>query len=98
MLVEVPWMQRFVLYLDHPSYATTIVLTNLLLGAGIGSSVAARIDRRAIKWWSLLVPNLLLVTNFVLFGLFETTLDLSFFARVIISAAVLVPTGFLIEF
>src|SRR5262250_1502190 len=86
MLVEVPWMQRFVLYLGHPSYASTVVLTCLLLGAGIGSSVAARIDPRRIKWWGLLVPGLLLLTNLALFGLFDATLGLSFPVRVFISA------------
>jgi hypothetical protein len=98
MLVEVPWMQRFVLYLGHPSYASTVVLTSLLLGAGIGSSVAARLRPGAAKRWGLLVPVALLVTNLALAGLFETTLGLSFFARVIVSAAVLVPAGFLMGF
>jgi hypothetical protein len=98
MLVEVPWMQRFVLYLGHPSYASTVVLTSLLLGAGIGSSVAARLGPGAVKAFGLAVPAALLATNFALFSLFDATLGLPFFARVAISAAVLVPTGFLMGF
>jgi hypothetical protein len=98
MLVEVPWMQRFVLYLGHPSYASTVVLTSLLLGAGIGSSVAARLGPRAVKGWGLLVPAALLAVNLTLFAMFDATLGLPFFARVAVSAAVLVPTGFLMGF
>jgi hypothetical protein len=98
MLVEVPWMQRFVLFLGHPSYASTVVLTSLLLGAGIGSSVAARLRVESVKWWGLLVPGVLLAVNFGLFGLFDAALGLSFAARVVISAAVLVPAGFLMWF
>jgi hypothetical protein len=98
MLVEVPWMQRFVLFLGHPSYASTVVLTSLLLGAGIGSSVAAKLGPRAVKWWGLLVPAALLATNLGLFTLFDAAIGLPFFARVAVSAAVLVPTGFLMGF
>src|SRR5262250_409859 len=98
MLVEVPWMQRFVLYLGHPSYASTVVLTSLLLGAGIGSSVAARLEPGAVKWWGLLVPAVLLAANLTLFALFDATLGLPFFARVAVSSVVLVPTGFLMGF
>src|SRR6266542_274259 len=49
MLVEVPWMQRFVLYLGHPSYATTVVLATLLLGAGLGSFAAARVEAKTVR-------------------------------------------------
>ena len=98
MLVEVPWMQRFVLYLGHPSYASTVVLTSLLLGAGIGSAVAARLPTEAAKRWGLVVPGALLVVNLCLFGLFDATLGLSFFTRVVISGVVLVPAGFLMGF
>ena len=38
MLIEIPTLQRLVLYLGHPSYATTIRLAALLLGAGLGRS------------------------------------------------------------
>src|SRR5262249_41119033 len=98
MLVEVPWMQRFVLYLGHPSYASTVVLASLLLGAGIGSSVAARLGRGAVRWWGWLLPGVLLLTNAVLSALFDATLGLALFPRVLVSAAVLVPTGFLMGF
>jgi hypothetical protein len=52
MFVEMPWMQRFVLYLGHPSYATTVVLATLLLGAG-----SARSRRRV---WSLTVRRVVI--------------------------------------
>jgi len=98
MLVEVPWMQRFVLYLGHPSYASTVVLTCLLLGAGLGSSVAARVAQSTAKRYGLLVPALLLVLNMTLVGLFHATLGLPLSVRVMISACVLLPSGFLMGF
>ena len=38
LLIEIPWLQRFVLYLGHPSVAATVVIGALLLGAGFGAS------------------------------------------------------------
>jgi hypothetical protein len=98
MLVEVPWMQRFVLYLGHPSYASTVVLTSLLLGAGLGSTVASRVGMQTVRRWGLCLPVVLLGVNLGLFALFEATLGLPFLVRVAISGAVLVPTGFLMGF
>jgi hypothetical protein len=98
MLVEVPWMQRFVLYLGHPSYATTVVLASLLLGAGSGSLAASFPFDGNVRGWGILIPLLLVVVNSALTPLFAATLGLPFEARIVISASILVPVGFLLGF
>jgi hypothetical protein len=98
MLVEVPWMQRFVLYLGHPSYATTVVLAALLLGAGAGSMRASRVGLpRAIRW-GLGLPAALLALNLLLTPIFQATLGWPLAVRVAISGILLVPAGFLMGF
>jgi len=37
MMVEIPLIQRFVLYLGHPTYAMALVLSSLLVFSGIGA-------------------------------------------------------------
>lgn len=98
MLVEMPWMQRFVLYLGHPSYATTVVLAALLLGAGAGSFAAARFDQAVIRRYGLALPVLLLLLNFALAPVFDATLGLGFGLRVAISVVLLAPAGFVMGF
>ncbi len=98
MLVEMPWMQRFVLYLGHPSYATTVVLAALLLGAGVGSLTAARADPARVRALGALLPLLILAVNLALGPLFQATLGWPFELRVAASAAVLVPAGFVMGF
>jgi hypothetical protein len=98
MLVEMPWMQRFVLYLGHPSYATTVVLTALLLGAGIGSMAASRVDPADVRRWGLLLPLVLVGINLTLGPTFQATLGWSFEARVALSVALLAPAGLLMGF
>ena len=41
ILVEIAFIQRFVLFLGHPVYALTVVVFLLLLSSGAGSMVSA---------------------------------------------------------
>src|SRR5207237_7077476 len=42
ILVEVTFIQRFVLFLGHPTYALTVVVFLMLLSSGAGSVIARR--------------------------------------------------------
>lgn len=96
MLIEIPWLQRFVLYLGHPSVAAAVVLGALLLGAGAGSLHAERLGLvRARRWWWL-VPAALAVVNTGMSALFAATLGASDAARIAVTVAVLLPVGFLL--
>ena len=52
MLVQIPFLQRFSVFLGHPTYALAIVLFTMILAAGIGSAWSDRIavGSRAF-WW-----------------------------------------------
>jgi hypothetical protein len=98
MLVEAGWIQRFILFLGHPSYATTVVIAALLLGAGSGSVAAARVALdRAVKW-AWLPPLVLFGLNALLGPLLEAALGWHVAARVLVAVALLVPPGFLMGF
>jgi hypothetical protein len=95
MLIEVPWIQRFILYLGHPSHATTVVLSALLLGAGIGSFLASKIEPARAKRLGLVLPLVLIAVTVLLGPLFEATLGLDLALRVMISIVLLAPAGLL---
>lgn len=92
LLVEIPLIQCFILYLGQPAYAMAAVLFSLLLFSALGSSQAKRLNH-LLALGGLIV--LLLVLPMLLPGLFERTLGLTFPLRLIISMAVLAPVGFL---
>jgi hypothetical protein len=46
IMVEIGFMQRFVLFLGHPIYALAVVLATLLAASGTGSALSGRFDRR----------------------------------------------------
>jgi hypothetical protein len=96
MLIEIPWLQRFVLYLGHPSVAAAVVIGALLLGAGAGSLRSERLGvARAQRWWPL-APVLLAVVNAGMSALFAATLGAAEPARIAISVALLLTVGFVL--
>jgi hypothetical protein len=92
LLVEIPLIQRFILYLGQPAYAMATVLFSLLLFSALGSSLSRRLNH-PLALGGLTV--LLLVIPLLLPVLFEWTLGLAFPVRLVISMAVLAPVGFL---
>ncbi|MBW2391338.1 MAG: hypothetical protein JRG89_23345, partial [Deltaproteobacteria bacterium] len=93
MLIENVLVQRFVLYLGHPSYAMTVIIASLLLGMGAGSTYAELLGVERLKRQGMLVPLLLLALVFTLPGLFAVTLGLPLALRVAISGTILIPLG-----
>ncbi len=45
MFIEISQMQRLIVFLGHPTYALTVVLFTLLVGAGMGSLLSERLAR-----------------------------------------------------
>ena len=96
MFVEVPWLQRFVLFLGHPNTAATVVIGSLLLGAGLGAMRSERfgLDRAARLW--PLVPLLLAAGNVAMAPLFEAALGCTEPVRILIAVVLLLPVGYLL--
>jgi len=96
MLLENLLVQRFVLYLGHPSYATTVIIAALLVGMGVGSTQAPRVGLVRLQEISALTPAVLLAAVLALPPLFEWTLGLPLAARVAITAGGVLPLGVLL--
>jgi hypothetical protein len=97
ILVEIAFIQRFVLFLGHPTYALTVVIFLLLLSSGAGSLVSHRWLRSPRQVWLplVLISGLLLALILLLPIVLSTLVGLPFDVKLIISAALLVPLGFL---
>lgn len=98
ILIETGFIQRFILYLGHPSHATTVVLTALLVGAGMGSLCAGRAATHRAVRWGIVLPALLAMITLVLPGVFTTTLGWPLALRMVTSLVLLVPVAFLMGF
>lgn len=99
MCVEIVLMQKLILFLGHPTYAVTVVLSSLLASAGLGSLASARIavvDRRTLRRLALAVVVLLLGVNALLRTVLPLGLGLELWARLVCAVALLAPLGFVL--
>jgi hypothetical protein len=92
LLVEIPLIQQYILYLGQPAYAMTVVLFSLLLFSGVGSRMAT--PDRAGQGLVVLV-GLLLVYPDVLPSLTQHTLGLTFGWRLLVCVLTVAPIGLL---
>jgi spermidine synthase len=96
ILVEIAFIQRFVLFLGHPTYALTVVIFLLMLSSGAGSLFSRRwLPRTEQGWLPLaLVVGTLLLYVFLLPGRLANLVGLAFVDRLLISGVLLIPLGF----
>jgi hypothetical protein len=96
IVLEIAFIQRFVLFLGHPTYALTVVVFLMLLSSGMGSYAARRWfpDPNRIWMAALIVVAASLLYLVALPPLLSTFVGLPFIAKLLLSAAVLAPLGF----
>ena len=96
ILVEIAFIQRFVLFLGHPTYALTVVIFLLMLSSGAGSLFSRRwLPRTEMAWMPLLLVIVALVADvFLLPRALPAWVGLGFNYRLVISGVLLAPLGF----
>jgi hypothetical protein len=96
ILVEVAFIQRFVLFLGHPTYALTVVVFLLLLSSGAGSLTARRWlgDARRVRWVLAGITAGLAALVFLLPRVLGAWIGIPFPAKLAVSALLLIPVGF----
>jgi len=97
ILVEIAFIQRFVLFLGHPTYALTVVIFLLMLSSGAGSLFSRLALRRAELAW---IPIALVIVAlsaelFLLPRWLAAWVGLEFSFRLLVSGILLIPLGFL---
>ena len=95
ILVEIAFIQRFVLFLGHPTYALTVVIFLLMLSSGAGSLLSRRWLRRTeMAWMPLVVVIAALLADVVFLPrALASWVGLDFGYRLLVSGALLVPLG-----
>ena len=92
LCVEIPLLQRFILFLGHPAYAMATVLFALLLFSGLGSLLSRRLPLRLVL---ILLPLLVVAYALGLPALFEATLAAPLWGRLVVAVVALAPPGLL---
>ena len=97
ILIEVALIQRFVLFLGHPTYALTVVIFSMLVSSGLGSYFSRRIvgkyDRR-LYFALTLIALLVAVLAAAVTPLLSAGVGLPLTLKCIITALLIAPAGF----
>jgi len=100
MLVEIPLIQKFTLFLGRPVYSLSVLLFSVLVGAGIGSYLSERIRKvgntTMMIATSLIVAILITIYVWLLPIIVGLLLGKSIFIRIVISAGLFLPAGLVI--
>ncbi|OGO29705.1 MAG: hypothetical protein A2Z16_08495 [Chloroflexi bacterium RBG_16_54_18] len=90
LLVEIPLIQSFILYLGSPAYAFAVVVFSLLASSGVGSLVS---DRIQLPFGLALIAFNLVLLQFIRPLLVEKTLGWLIESRMALVFIVLAPLG-----
>jgi hypothetical protein len=92
MLVEIPLMQRLILFLGQPAYAFAVALFSLLLFSGLGSRFSLRLSLEAAL---LALAGGLFLLPWLLPWVLDQALGMGLLLRLGLAILLLAPLGFL---
>jgi hypothetical protein len=93
MLIQIPFLQRFSVYLGHPTYTFAIILFSMILFTGVGSLLSDRLSIAPgafLRVLPIVIAVAILVVRFTLGPAMRATVDLPLPAR---SAVVMLFTA-----
>ncbi|HWQ56655.1 MAG TPA: hypothetical protein VN442_23415 [Bryobacteraceae bacterium] len=99
IMVEVALIQKFVLFLGHPTYALTVVIFSMLVSSGLGSYFSTRFvgkdpdDGRLMKTLGL-VAILVAVLAILVFTVLAAAVGLPLWLKMVMTSAMIFPAGF----
>jgi hypothetical protein len=95
-MIEIALIQRFVLFLGHPTYALTVVVFLMLLSSGAGSVMSRRwlAQTPSVRWVLALIVAAVVTYIWLLPILLRSLVGLPFFAKLLLSGALIFPLGF----
>ncbi|HEY82639.1 MAG TPA: hypothetical protein G4O01_05055 [Dehalococcoidia bacterium] len=94
MFVEIPLMQKFILFLDQPVYAFAAVLGAIFVFSGLGSLLSTKIGK-VLPQVVVSLSLLAFLYPVILSYLFEAWLGQSLLVRLVIALVALAPLSFL---
>jgi len=98
ILVEVALIQKFVLFLGHPTYALTVVIFSLLVSSGIGSFASGKVIRASASRWRAALVGVAILIGLLAVDvsvLLPKAIQFPLAWKIIMSVVLIFPAGFL---
>ena len=98
MMIQIPFIQKFILYLGHPTLAFSYILAAMLIGCGIGGFFSGHKFFRSTVGRVYLPPIIAAVISLILLPtlnfIFQQTAGLGIVGKVIIASIAVIVPGF----
>jgi len=96
ILIQVALIQKFVLFLGHPTYALTVIIFSMLLSSGLGSFVSKRLIGNVLSLPAVLlfVTAAVLVLSQAVGPVSESGVALPLPLKILIAVGMIAPVGF----
>jgi predicted membrane-bound spermidine synthase len=102
MILEVTFIQKFLLLLGTPILALTVILFTILLSSGIGSYISGKIfstrPHRAVLTSIPILAGIIIIYFLYLQEVIESTISMELQYRIALTFGLLFPAGFLMGF
>lgn len=98
MLLEISFIQKFILYLTNPAYSTSIIIFSFLFFSGLGSLYSQKIEKNYIENLKIIILFLcviLILYQIILPHIFSDTLKYGLLIKILITVGLISPLGFL---
>lgn len=97
MLIEIPLIQKFTLFLGLPIYSLSTLIFSLLIGAGLGSYFSGRIEKAStivkLVGASFIIAIVVILYAWILPIVFNELLSTAITTRVLASVSLIFPLG-----
>ncbi len=98
ILIEVALIQKFVLFLGHPTYALTVVIFSLLVSSGAGSYASRAIIGGSAARWRAVLAGVAILIGLLALGVavfLPKGITLALPWKIAVTVAMVFPAGFL---
>jgi uncharacterized membrane protein len=97
ILIEVALIQRFVLFLGHPTYALTVVIFSMLVSSGLGSYFSRQILKGREARWAMalgVIATLVALLGTLAWSLVPKAVGLPLWLKIALTVLMISPAGF----
>ena len=96
ILIQVALIQKFILFLGHPTYALTVIIFSMLISSGVGSYFSRRIMRKLEVQFVLIgIAAAVTVLAFVTSPISEFGAGWPLLWKAVVTICLIAPAGFL---
>ncbi len=98
--IEMPLIQKLILFLSHPTYSLSVIISSLLVFSGIGSYFSDKIfkEEKRILYSSLTIVSIIILYLLIFDIILPVFMNANVITKILVTIILLAPLGFFMGF